>query len=111
MTVEHSARPLARASIESVQMRDWALKNHGYKYPARVKKWMRLQPCIVCQGRADDLHHIFGSVGSLKSADVFTVPVCRSCHTLNENKPEFRDICMIEWMKLIARCLSSGLVW
>jgi hypothetical protein len=48
----------------------------------------REQPCCLC-GHAppNDPHHVFGSSVSLKSSDIFTVPLCRACHSRVEAHP------------------------
>ena len=55
----------------------------------KVLGFTRDQPCCVCdQPPPNDPHHLFGSAMSLKSSDIFTVPLCRKCHTKYEASPK-----------------------
>jgi hypothetical protein len=107
VTVGGTARPLARASMESVCIRDFALKFSGMRMPAALEQYLRAAPCVNCNKPASDMHHVFGSVGGMKSADVYRVPVCRPCHTEHENSPAFRDYCIAAWVMLVGRFLSD----
>lgn len=46
-------------------------------------RFVKVQPCVVCQQQADDPHHLIGhgqgKMGS-KSHDLFTFPLCRQHH-------------------------------
>ena len=49
----------------------------------------RDQVCCVCGAAPpSDPHHVFGSSVSLKSSDVFVVPLCRKCHAKYEASPK-----------------------
>lgn len=105
------ARPIQRASFEWLSLREWAMRPGivGLKFPADVRRWFRSNPCVKCQTvtAPRDLHHFFGSVGPMKSPDVFVVPVCRPCHTAHENNPAFRDECLLAWVRLAAVALAK----
>ena len=48
--------------------------------------------CYLCGRKKDDLHEIFGGrnrINSIKHG--FILPLCRKCHSLNQNNPFFND--------------------
>ena len=66
--------------------------------PIRSKaylKWVKEQPCILCQAPADDPHHIIatgdGGMGT-KACDLLTMPVCRPCHNKIHDTPEYWEL-------------------
>jgi len=67
------------------------LRNIALTAPVKDKLLLALtreQPCCLCgHGAPSDPHHVFGSAVSLKSSDVFVVPLCRDCHTKVEAAP------------------------
>ena len=63
--------------------------------------WVKSLPCIVCGAEADDAHHIFGSFESLKTSDLFTVPLCRKCHDAVEVNAGVGDLMMECWIEMI----------
>lgn len=51
-----------------------------------------LEHCYLCGERKDDLHEIFGGRNRINSIKYgFVLPLCRKCHTLNQNNPFFND--------------------
>ena len=64
--------------------------------PIRSQEWLdriRWMDCARCGGRApSDPHHIYGSYGSMKTSDIYTIPLCRDCHCKVGEKME----CFIE---------------
>lgn len=53
-------------------------------------KWVKTQPCEGCGSPADDPHHLIGwgqgGMGT-KAHDLFSIPLCRICHTELHNDP------------------------
>lgn len=54
-------------------------------------KWVKSQPCCVCEATADDAHHIIGygqgGIGT-KAHDLFTIPLCRVHHSELHKDPK-----------------------
>lgn len=102
-------KELRRASMLSVQLREYALANRHLKLPDQLRDRLKASPCCSCHMSSApvDLHHFLGSVHGMKSADLFVVPVCRPCHTLRENDPEFRDECCLTWIQYAAGFLNA----
>lgn len=51
-----------------------------------------LNMCYLCGRKKDDLHEIFGGrnrINSIKNG--FILPLCRECHSINQNNPFFND--------------------
>ena len=51
-----------------------------------------LTSCYLCGRKKDDLHEIFSGrnrINSIKHG--FILPLCRECHSLNQNNPFFND--------------------
>jgi len=69
-----SLRSHAATGARQIEAADWS-------------KWLREKPCCRCGGKTSELHHIFGSFMSLKTSDIFTVPICRDCHNWQESHP------------------------
>lgn len=56
-------------------------------------RWVKSQPCCICNSIADDAHHLIGhgqgGIGT-KSHDLFTIPLCRIHHDeLHKDKTEW----------------------
>jgi len=79
------------------------LRNLAGTRPWRSPSWKRhitSMRCVFCRQPADDPHHLFGSYGSLKTSDVFTVPVCRVCHNNRAEDPRERALLLEKWIEL-----------
>lgn len=51
-----------------------------------------LTNCYLCDRKKDDLHEIFGGRNRRNSMKYgFILPLCRGCHSLNQNNPSFND--------------------
>lgn len=51
-----------------------------------------LEHCYLCGKKKNDLHEIFGGHRRLNSIKYnFVLPLCRECHSLNQNNPFFND--------------------
>lgn len=51
-----------------------------------------LNMCYLCGRKKDDLHEIFGGRNRINSIKYgFILPLCRECHSLNQNNPFFND--------------------
>lgn len=51
-----------------------------------------LEHCILCGKKKNDLHEIFGGRNRLNSIKYnLVLPLCRECHSLNQNNPFFND--------------------
>lgn len=72
-------------------------------------KWVRSQPCVMCNRQADDAHHIKGighlSGAGIKAPDQFVMPLCREDHDKIHNSPELWPK-QWEW---IARTLAKAI--
>lgn len=56
-----------------------------------------LEHCILCGKKKNDLHEIFGGRNRLNSIKFnLVIPLCRECHSLNQNNPFFND----HWHKI-----------
>ena len=56
-----------------------------------------LEHCILCGKKKNDLHEIFGGRNRLNSIKYnLVLPLCRECHSLNQNNPFFND----HWHKI-----------
>mgnify|MGYP001609770200 CR=1 FL=1 len=79
----------------------YILKSIAFTKPHRSRKFLdkvKSLPCIRCDGPADDPHHIFGSMMSLKSSDLMVVPVCRPCHDWYEAHPLSKQELIMPWI-------------
>ena len=51
-----------------------------------------LEHCYLCGKKKNDLHEIFGGRNRLNSIKYnLVLPLCRECHSLNQNNPFFND--------------------
>ena len=51
-----------------------------------------LEHCYLCGKKKNDLHEIFGGRNRINSIKYnFILPLCRECHSLNQNNPFFND--------------------
>ena len=51
-----------------------------------------LEHCYLCGRKKDDLHEIYAGRNRLNSIKYnFVLPLCRECHSLNQNNPAFND--------------------
>lgn len=51
-----------------------------------------LEHCYLCRRKKDDLHEIYAGRNRLNSIKYnFVLPLCRECHSLNQNNPAFND--------------------
>lgn len=51
-----------------------------------------LERCYLCGKKKNDLHEIFGGRNRLNSIKYnLVLPLCRECHSLNQNNPFFND--------------------
>jgi hypothetical protein len=86
------------------RLRDYSLRD-PVRNPAFLS-WIRSQPCGRCGCSApSDPHHIFGSSVSLKSSDIFTIPLCRACHDAHDQDPEMIEV----WAKTAERWIRGVL--
>lgn len=87
------------------------LRNLALTKPVRMDKyraWVKSRPCARCSdGGPCDPHHVFGSAMSLKSSDEFTVPLCRKCHELIQDSPEWREKMMYGMVKTMAQYIRG----
>ena len=80
------------------RIRDFSLRD-----PSRSARWLKYikgHPCLRCELSETEPHHFCGSVQNLKSSDIFTVPVCRSCHEFYESHPSFNSLLIEKWIYL-----------
>lgn len=80
--------------------------------PVRSREWLAYIRTLSCSrhpGQRAEPHHIFGSVHGMKSSDIFTVPVCRSCHEYFEANPLANDGLILEWAKIAHRFIAEVL--
>ena len=74
----------------------------------KLLDFTRHRPCCVCgQPSPNDPHHLFGSAVSLKSSDVFTVPLCRLCHTRYEANPKLSH----ELIEALVVNMNKTIIW
>jgi hypothetical protein len=61
------------------------LRQFSFEGPTRSDSyldWVRGLPCLECRTTRDvTAHHVFGSMGSLKSGDDDVLPLCPICHS------------------------------
>jgi len=90
------------------RMRDFAL---GYeeKRCGVFLNYVRGLDCLFHEKQRGEPHHIFGSVGGMKSADIFVVPLCRECHEYHESNPAANYNLMEHWMIMVAKLLMEKL--
>lgn len=51
-----------------------------------------LEHCYLCGRKKEDLHEIFGGRNRINSIKYnFVLPLCRECHSLNQDNPFFND--------------------
>lgn len=56
-----------------------------------------LEHCILCGKKKNDLHEVFGGRNRLNSIKFnLVIPLCRECHSLNQNNPFFNE----HWHKI-----------
>ncbi len=70
-------------------------------------KWVSTLDCSVCGAPADDPHHLigigYGGTGT-KACDLYSMPVCRGCHTAIHQTPKSQ---LEQWM-YIAKTLRTA---
>ena len=79
----------------------------------RSKKWkdyIKELPCTGCgiMGRSEP-HYIFTSTGNLKSSDIFTVPLERSCHEDYEANPKENARLVEQWIGIAHEFIKINL--
>lgn len=51
-----------------------------------------LEHCYLCSKKKNDLHEVFGGRNRINSIKYnFILPLCRECHSSNQNNPIFND--------------------
>lgn len=51
-----------------------------------------LEHCYLCGRKKDDLHEVYSGRNRINSIKYnFVLPLCRECHSLNQNNPFFND--------------------
>lgn len=79
------------------RMRDFAGKYP--KAPRTFLNYIKGKPCVLCSKPADHPHHIYGSYMSMKTSNIFVVPVCAKCHLeIDCNSERFELI--FHWSRL-----------
>ena len=94
-----------RENMTDIDLLYKRLRDFGATGKPRSPRWLtaiRILPCVKCGSIVTEAHHIFGSYGSLKTSDIFTVPVCRECHEVIE-KPQHRELVIESWCKIAHR--------
>ena len=87
------------------------IRDFGLANPVRSREflsWVKSQPCITCGGAAEP-HHFLGSTQSLKSSDLFTLPVCREHHRMLEDNPAMNHELIVDWAKLVHKYICGRL--
>lgn len=92
-------------------------KDKPDKVPAYLK-WVKTQPCVVCNAPADDPHHLVGwgySVMSSKVSDYWTFPLCRAHHDQLHLRGwhEWEALHGLQWkfiVKTLTQAIREGVV-
>src|SRR3972149_5192065 len=87
------------------RIRDFALIK-----PPRDMTWLvyiKSIRCVRCGAHGTEPHHFCGSVQSLKSSDIFTVPVCRDCYEFYESHPAFNPMLTEAWIYLAHQWIAG----
>jgi len=97
-------KPLGELALQYKRLRNAALFAPARSY--MWKEYIRTLRCCRCGAHPTEPHHIFGSMGSLKSSDLCTVPVCRKCHNYYEAHPQANhqlvEVCFVIYTKWIS---------
>ena len=96
--------------VTDLQLQFKRLRSFAATKPVRSPKFLayvRTLPCVFCDGAAEP-HHIFGSFGSLKTSDIFTVPLCRKCHDGIDTDPRRFDL-LEAWAQITHEYLRKSL--
>ena len=84
-TLQNSAKTLQRIKKKSNKL----AKLERNRYSLFTSN---LNMCYLCGRKKDDLHEIFGGRNRRNSMKYgFILPLCRECHSLNQNNPFFND--------------------
>lgn len=97
--------------VEAQHLQFQRLRSYAATGKVRSTKWLkyiRSLVCIKCENPNTEPHHIFGSYGSLKTSDFFTVPVCRNHHIYFEANPKMNYGLIEEWIKLTHNYLKEN---
>jgi hypothetical protein len=104
---------VSNKGIDSLQILHRMVRNRiAFTNPTRSakwKKWVREHPCCLCGGRPTDAHHIFGSSGSLKSSDIFTVPLCREHHNNIDTDPRRYEL-IYYWVIMVTPLITEDVL-
>nr|ELR5039297.1 DUF968 domain-containing protein [Providencia stuartii]ELR5082474.1 DUF968 domain-containing protein [Providencia stuartii] len=88
---ERLSKPVLNLTIDPEPPASLMLKPKFKRWTSdEYLKWVKSQPCCVCNSIAHDAHHIigYGQGGTgTKAHDLFTIPLCRVHHSELHNDP------------------------
>ena len=88
---------IEKSSVASGQMRQKKMRNKSNKLAKLEKNRYSvftedLEYCYLCGKKKNDLHEVYSGRNRINSIKYgFVLPLCRECHSLNQNNPFFNE--------------------
>ncbi|MGN1298227.1 MAG: hypothetical protein ACI4VH_07470 [Clostridia bacterium] len=90
--INKNAQPLTKKPVKKAKMHNKSKKLTKLERNRASVFTDDLEHCYLCSKKKNDLHEIFGGRNRLNSIKYnFVLPLCRECHSLNQNNPFFND--------------------
>ena len=90
--INKNAQSLTKKPIKNTKMHNKSKKLTKLERNRTSVFTNDLEHCYLCGKKKNDLHEIFGGRNRLNSIKYnLVLPLCRECHSLNQNNPFFND--------------------
>ena len=90
--INKNAQSLTKKPIKNTKMHNKSKKLTKLERNRASVFTNDLERCYLCGKKKNDLHEIFGGRNRLNSIKYnLVLPLCRECHTQNQNNPAFND--------------------
>ena len=90
--INKNAQSLTKKPIKNTKMHNKSKKLTKLERNRTSVFTNDLEHCYLCGKKKNDLHEIFGGRNRLNSIKYnFILPLCRECHSSNQNNPIFND--------------------
>lgn len=94
---EKKSTSIKKSSVASGQTKTAKMRSKSNKLAKLEKNRYSvftedLEHCYLCGKKKNDLHEVYAGRNRINSIEYgFVLPLCRECHSLNQNNPFFND--------------------
>lgn len=90
--INNNAQSLTKKPVKNTKMHNKSKKLTKLERNRASVFTNDLEHCYLCGKKKNDLHEIFGGRNRINSIKYnLVLPLCRECHTQNQNNPAFND--------------------